>query len=318
MATQGRALRDGWRGWMARANRQLPSWVRGPAGVVGRTFQFYMADNCGIYAAAIAYYAIFSLVPLALVTLAIFGAFIDRAEIVDFVFDQFALQDTASVREDVDRVIGRAADFSLAGLSFGAIGLVWSGSGIFSALRRGLNTTTHLPGSRSFLEGKLIDLAMVPMVGILIVSSIALTTLARVAFDRAGDLGFAEFDTNLTFRLVSLLLPVLVTFPTFFLMYRWVPSHRVAGREALVSATFATVVFELFKNAVALVVSLTPYSQDQALYASIGTALAFLFVVFLAGSIILLGAEFGRAAMRPSSEAHADDTGNDVAATLKT
>ena len=33
-------------------------------------------------------------------------------------------------------------------------------------------------------------------------------------------------------------------------------------------------------------------------YAGIGTALVILFVVFLAGSIILLGAEFGRAAMR--------------------
>jgi len=57
-------------------------------------------------------------------------------------------------------------------------------------------------------------------------------------------------------------------------------------------------VFELFKNLVALVFSFTPFTQDQAIYTGIGTALVILFMVFLAGSIILLGAEFGRAAMR--------------------
>lgn len=266
--------------------------------MIVRTYKFYAADNCSIYAAAIAYYAIFSLVPLALVTLSVFGAFVDRGDIVDFVFDQFALQDTAAVRADVDRIVGRASEFSLAGLSFGAVALVWSGSGIFSALRRGLNATTHMPHGRPFWRSKLLDLALVPTVGLLVVISVSLTAASRLALDRAGDLGVIEINAGLATRLLGILLPTLVSFPTFVLMYRFIPSHPVGWREALVSAGFATVVFELFKNAIALIFSFTAFTQDQAIYAGIGTALVILFVVFLAGSIILLAAEFGRAAMR--------------------
>lgn len=294
---------------MEGARGLVPGFIRRPAGVVVRTFQFYSADNCSIYAAAIAYYAIFSLVPLALVTLSIFGAFVERDEIVDFVFEQFALQDTASVRQDVDQIIGRAGEFSLAGLSFGAVGLFWSGSGIFSALRRGLNATTHMPQGRAFWRSKLLDLALVPSVGLLIVLSIGLTAASRVAIDRAGDLGVIEINGGTATRLLGIFLPTLVSYPTFVLMYRFVPSHRVGWREALVSAGFATVVFEAFKNVIALVFSFTAFTQDQAIYAGIGTALVILFVVFLAGSIILLGAEFGRAAMRGSETAGAEGEG---------
>lgn len=298
MATRSRRGTFAWRARLEEARGLVPGFIRRPAGVVVRTFQFYSADNCSIYAAAIAYYAIFSLVPLALVTLSIFGAFVERGEIVDFVFEQFALQDTASVRQDVDQIIGRAGEFSLAGLSFGAIGLFWSGSGIFSALRRGLNATTHMPRGRAFWRSKLLDLALVPSVGLLIVVSIGLTAASRVAIDRAGDLGVIEINAGTATRLLGIFLPTLVSFPTFVLMYRFVPSHRVGWREALVSAGFATVVFEAFKNAIALIFSFTAFTQDQAIYTGIGTALVILFVVFLAGSIILLGAEFGRAAMR--------------------
>ena len=298
MATQRRVSAPDWRAWLGTARERSPWFLRRPVGTVVRTFRFYGADDCAIYAAAIAYYAIFSIVPLALLTVSIFGAFISREEIVDFVFDQFALQDTASVREDVDRLVSQASDFSLAGVSFGVVGLFWSGSGIFGALRRGLNATTHMPRSRSFWQSKLLDFALVPTVGLLVVVSISLTAASRVAIDRAGDLGVVEIDTGLAARLLGLFLPTVVSFPTFALMYRFVPSHRVGWREATVSAVFATVVFEAFKNVIALIFSFTAFTQDQAIYAGIGTALVILFVVFLAGSIILLGAEFGRAAMR--------------------
>lgn len=318
MATERRVRVFGWRTWLETAHEHSPWFIRRPVATVVRTFQFYGADDCAIYAAAIAYYAIFSLVPLALLTVSIFGAFISREQIVDFVFDQFALQDTASVREDVDRIVGQAGEFSVAGLSFGAIGLFWSGSGMFGALRRGLNATTHMPQARAFWRSKLLDIALIPSVGLLVVVSIALTAGSRVAIDRAGDLGVIEIDTGMATRLLGVFLPTIVSFPTFVLMYRFVPSHRVGWREATVSAVFATAVFEAFKNVIALIFSFTAFTQDQAIYAGIGTALVILFVVFLAGSIILLGAEFGRAAMRgDETEDAARDTQAGAGASAK-
>ena len=68
-----------------------------------------------------------------------------------------------------------------------------------------------------------------------------------------------------------------------------------AGREALSGAAFATVLFEGAKNLYALAFTLTAFSKDTALYASLGTALGLLLWLFVNASIMLLGAEFGRA-----------------------
>jgi uncharacterized BrkB/YihY/UPF0761 family membrane protein len=55
------------------------------------------------------------------------------------------------------------------------------------------------------------------------------------------------------------------------------------------------VLLEIFRNILSLVLAQQSFSQDTALYTGFGTALAFLFVVFVVASIVLLGAEFARA-----------------------
>ena len=58
--------------------------------------------------AAIAYYALFSIVPLSLITLSVFGLVIDQDRIAQWVFDQIPLKETTGVRENVNEIIQRA------------------------------------------------------------------------------------------------------------------------------------------------------------------------------------------------------------------
>jgi len=262
-----------------------------------------MADDCGIYAAAIAYYAIFSLIPVSLIILSIFGLVVDRERIVNFVFDQIPLQETASVRGDVDAIVKRAHDISVAGLSFGLLGLLWSASGIFSAVRRGLNATGHRQQGRPYWHGKLIDFALIPALGALILLSIGLTAVAQVAFERAGDLGVFSINRSIEVRVTTIALPAVVSFAMFSLLYRYVPSARPAWSEALAGAAFATVLFEMAKNLMAYVVSMSAFSRDVAIYAGFSGALIFLFWMFVNASILLLGSEFARAVARHNGQA---------------
>ena len=123
--------------------QSAPRAVRVPASVIARTINLYIDDSCGTYAAAIAYYAIFSLVPLSLIILSIFGLVVKEETITTFVFDQLPLKETPSVRENVQTIVQRAHDISVAGLSFGVIALIWSSSGSFSRSRK----PTMTPGS---------------------------------------------------------------------------------------------------------------------------------------------------------------------------
>jgi len=276
----------------------LPDFIHQPLSVLATTVRLYSEDHCGVYAAAIAYYAIFSLVPVGLIILSVFGLVVDRERIVNFVFNQIPLRESPSVREDVDAIVQRARDVSAAGISFGLLALAWSSTGIFSAVRRGLNATAHRQQSRPYWHGKLIDLALVPSLGLLILLSIGITASAQVAIQRTGDLGPISIDTGLAIQFTTFALPAGISFTMFFLLYRFVPTARPTSREALAGAAFAAVLFEAAKNVIAMLLRAAAFSRDTAVYAGFSSALAFLFWMFVNATILLLGSEFARAVAR--------------------
>lgn len=273
----------------------FPSMVRAPVHVMVRTAQLYMDDSCSTYAAAIAYYALFSMVPLALVILSIFGLVVSQDRIVNFVFNQLPLKDTAAIQSDVRAIVARAHEISVAGLSFGLLVLLWSSSGIFAAIRKGLNATRRRRRSRPFWRQKLVDFILVPSLGLLIIISIALTAAAQIAIAHVGKFGPFNLSGNIGLQVTSYLLPLPFSFVTFLLLYRYVPSSRPIWMEAISGAALASVLFELVKNLYALIFSFTSFSKDTAIYAGFGTALGVLLWLFLNASILLLGLEFGRA-----------------------
>ena len=272
---------------------RAPWPLRTPTNVVIRTFRLYFQDQCGTYAAAIAYYAIFSLIPLSLIILSIFGLVVDEDRIVKFVFEEIPLRESDAVRENVREIVQRARDISIAGVGVGVLVLIWSSSGIFTAVRRGLNAASHRKKARPYWHGKLIDIALIPCFGLLIIASVGLTTLAQIVIRGAGDLG--PVNTAEALQVSSIFLAAASSFALFLLLYRYVPSARPGWLEAFSGALFATILFETAKNVYALAFSYTPFSRDTAIYAGFGSALAFLLWMFVNASILLLGAEFGRA-----------------------
>jgi len=285
-------------GALARVRDALPYFIRRPFSIIVTTIRLYVEDGCSTYAAAIAYYALFSIVPLSLITLSIFGLVIDQDRIAQWVFDQIPLKETPGVRDNVNEIIERARAVSPASIGFGVIFLLWSSSGIFGAVRKGLNAAMHLRKGRSYWHGKLIDFALVPTLGLLIVISVGLTAAARLFLERVDEIGPLNINTKEALRIAGYILPAMVSFSMFLLLYKYVPTIRPPWQEALGGAVFATVLFEAAKNLIATVVSYASFSRDTAIYAGFGTALAFLVWMFVNASILLLGAEFGRAIRR--------------------
>ena len=98
----------------------------------------------------------------------------------------------------------------------------------------------------------------------------------------------------------SYAVPAVISFAMFAMLYRYVPTARPRWPEAIAGAVFATFLFEVTKNFYAFVFSLTAFSKDTAIYAGFGNALGVLLLFFLTASILLLGAEFGRALFAPA------------------
>lgn len=281
---------------------RLPPKMRAAVLILWRAARWYGQDNAGIFAAAIAYYALFSLLPVAFITLSLLGLLVPEDRVVSFVFEQVPLRETPEVQEDVQGLVSRARSLSPAGLGAGILLLLWSASGVFSAVRRGLDATSHRTTARPYWHGKLVDFALVPSLALLVAVSLGLTVLAQFFVAAVAGVGPAWLAGPTTWRTLSLLLAAAVSFTMFTLLYRFVPSSRPRWHEALAGAGCATVLFEGTKNLAAYVLRLTAVGQDPSLYAGFGTAMVFLFWMMLNATILLFGAEFGRAVGQTARE----------------
>jgi membrane protein len=285
--------------------------VRVPIAVVARSFSLYAHDECTVYAAAISYYALFSLIPLTLLTLAGFGYFVDQDRLVDFLFDQLPLEESAGERERVEGIIEQSRKLSEASALVAIPVLLWTSSGLFAAVRRGLNATEHFRTTRPLWRAKLLDLAMVPSLGVLILVSVTLTAVAQVVLERAGDLGPLHIDTSGLVELAVAVPAALISFTMFTLVYRFVPHAHPGWSEALTSAALATLLFEALKLAGAIILRRTDFATDTGIYAGVGIVFVFLFWVYLNATILLFCAEFGQAIFDPSAGAERREHGRD-------
>ncbi len=282
--------------------KRAPWIIRTPSLVVTRTFQAYFHDACHIFAAAIAYYAIFSLIPLAIITIALLGLLVPEQQVVDFVYAMAPVEESEELSSALTEVVSLTANLSLPILVVGIVALGWSASGVFSAIRQGLNAASHYKTRQSFFRGKLIDIALIPAFGALLFAGLMLNGFTQFVLDRSTEWALIGATDEALRGLNSYAIAVTLSFVFFLLMYRLVPSSRPGWKEAAVSALCATVLFELVRLLAATVLGFMPWTRATALYAGLATALAVLYVMRILGSIILVGAEFGRVVVRWEEE----------------
>ena len=271
-------------------------WWRDIRVLVRETIREFGDDQCPQLAAGISYYVLFSIFPLALLFLAISGLALAneglREDLVDNLFDLLPLSEGEG-REDLESAIsGLTTGISIAGL-VSLVGLMWSASGMMGALRRALNQAWDTDYKRPFLHGKLLDFVMVVSLGILMGLSVGATIFLqvarRVSDDLSDALGPLGAGATLGLEVVAVLVPLLLTFVTFMVLFKFVPSVKTKFRSVWPGAMLAAVLFEVVKNGFALY--LQNFGNYDAVYGSLGTVVAFLLFVFVSANIMLLGAE---------------------------
>jgi len=261
-----------------------------------RTFKDFRDDHCTQLAAGISYYVLFSVFPLAFFLAGVSGLVLRndavRADLLDSIVGALPLSE-AEARADIEQVlVGLGSGFSIAA-AVGLGGLLWSASGMMGALRFALNQVWDTDYSRPFLIAKAMDLLMVLGVGALLGASIAATVLMQVARRVSDELSswLGPLGSGATFgvELVAVFVPLLLSLVTFLLVFTVVPSVRTRIAHVWPGALLAAVLFELVKNGFAIY--LRSFGNYDAVYGSLGAAIAFLFFVYLSASVLLLGAE---------------------------
>jgi membrane protein len=241
-------------------------------------------------AASMAYYALFSIFPTAIVLIAVLGLLLDSAtvqtDVVDFLLDSLPLSDDPQSRADLeDLVVGATSHTGALGI-FGGVTLLISASALVSATRNSIDTVFAGEVTRGALRGKGLDVLLVLGIGLLFILSFAATIVTQ--FDLGPDNGvIGVLETILSAS--GIFLPLALGTIVFSVAYTVLPVERQKLSDVWPGVLFAVVAYELVKWAFSFY--LDNFANYDAIYGSLGAVMAFMFFVYLASVVFLLGAE---------------------------
>lgn len=254
-------------------------------------------DNCTQLAAAISYYVLFALFPLAIFVTGVMGLLLQdtqlEEDIIESIIDWLQISGEGDRQNDIADAV-RNVSGSASGI-LGVVGLIgagWAGSNMFGVIRRSINIAYDLEYHRPFVQQKLLDLGLVVSMGPFFLLSIGSTALLRFSREFSGELGpLGELAEQMGFLwdVGSLLIPLALSFSAFLVLYWIVPNIRVRPRDVWPGALVAAVLFEITK--IGFSIYLETLGQSNAVFGALGGVAIFLFWVFISANILLFGAE---------------------------
>lgn len=266
-----------------------PWWKRTWA-LLRQVFDEWQSDNATLLAAAVAFYATFSLGPLLLVIVAIGGMFFSEEATQREVIQATARLANERTATAVEKLVQTATSGDRTGVTaVGLVLLLFGASGIFRQLRLALNLVLDIPdppeGWKAFLRSRLIALVMVIATMCLLVVLVMMTATLSMLRQLIPNIPGADVAL---WRTVDFLVSTMLVAVVFAAILKWVPDVKLKWRHVWKGAAVAAVLFSVGR----LLLSL--YLQ-RAMVTSIYGAAASLFVtlvmIFFAVLVILLAAE---------------------------
>jgi membrane protein len=236
-------------------------------------------------AAQIAFFAVLSFVPLAMLLVGGFGLFFDdeeiRRRVITAVFDNVPLSQEAD-RPRLERAIDDALDNTGQLGPISVLLLIAAASGVMGALRHAINQAWDIEARPSIVKRKALDLALVLGATLVLVFSLSLSATRSVA-DWMGDAGWAA-------NALGDALPFLFTTAVVLFLYRVLPHPRPRVREIWPGAVAAAALISLVRGALELYFE--HLADFGALYGSLGALMALLIFVYAVSLILVFGAEY--------------------------
>ena len=245
-------------------------------------------DHAKDLAAAIAFWAFFSVFPLLIGIFSLAGYFLQSAElqarIYEVMTDVFP-GSAALVRDNLEAVVQHRGTMSWVGIG----GLLWTASKGFGAITRAVNRALGAKRTHHFLLSKVRSFFMAVAVSLLMITSIAITVAFEIALEPSFLTRFGLEVVEVS-RLKSWLLSFLLIFLTFALIYKLAPYVEVRWRQVLPGALLAAALFELVKTA--FVLYLDRVADFEAVYGSLSSIIVLLLWLYLSALILVYGAEY--------------------------
>jgi membrane protein len=264
-----------------------------PVALLKDTFNEWSRDNATRLAAALAYYAVFSIAPLLLIAIAVAGLVFGRDAVQGEIFGELrglvGDQGAAAIQEMTKNAY-KPASGTVAAL-FGLAMLLFGASGVMTELKSALNTIWEVPaqatsGWFSLIRERFFSFTMVLGVGfLLLVSLFVSAALAALGKSFEGWLPASEP----VMHVVNLMVSFAVITGLFMLIFRYVPDAKIAWRDVWLGAMVTSALFSIGKFAIGLYLGKGSFASA---YGAAGSLVIFLVWVYYSAQILFFGAEF--------------------------
>lgn len=252
----------------------------------------FFKDNIATLAAAISFYTVLSILPLALLFVSVSAYVLKSSEkaflqVADFLVKVFPTT-TASAFNILTSLISHKKVFGVVGL----LGLAWAASRIFGVTEGAMNLVWQAPRGRSWWQSKLLSLILVPLALVALIVSVSLTSVYSLAqHKKLPIIQHSIADFPLAGKILAIFIPIFLGFILFWIAYRILPNRRVPWRAAAFGAIIAGALWELCKYGFDLYIKrFADYPKVYGAYAAIVVTVVW---IYLSAYILLVGAEVG-------------------------
>jgi membrane protein len=253
----------------------------------------FSEDNCFLLAGGVAYFTIFSLVPILLVILAVFSYFIGQEAVKAEIFELVQLYMGQASAVEIIRLIDRAHQpvSSIMTAVLGLVTLMFTSSTLFVNLKNSLNIIWDVKGkvkggAFKTIKDRGLAFLMVLMVGLLLIFSIFLETTAALFFNFFAE--YVPLSWILGLGLVENLVLFVVLFLLFGSIFKFLPDVEIRWRDVRFGALITTLLFLVGRQGISLYLSRSDMTE---IFGPASAMVAILLWVYYSALIFFLGAE---------------------------
>ncbi len=264
------------------------------AKLMGDTVRSFIRDNAMLYAASIAFYAIFSL-PAVLILVVFMGSvFYGEQAVQGQLHDQMNIHVGPNIAQQLENIL-KNVEISGKGAiarTVGILTLLFSATTVFVNIQLALN---EIWGVRAKPRKGWLKLVLDRIFSFAVVGSLGFILLATLMVDAFLDISepylvrfFSDYTVYLLQTASFVLLVGLLTL-VFTTVFKVLPDARVRWRDVWVGALFTTMLFVLGKELIGLYLRTSSLSST---YGAAGSLVLLLIWIYYSSVIFLVGAEF--------------------------
>lgn len=263
------------------------------AGLLKETFEEWKDDDALQWGAALAYYSIFSIAPLLLITISVASLVFGRAAVEGRLIDEIGGVVGPQAAEAIQTMIANASatGSGVWGTILGVVLMLLGASGAFAHLQKSLNHLWNVEpkadaGWRLMARHRILALGMVLVVALLLLTALVLSAAISALGSYAEQiLPMPAWALGLIDLVVSLAVITLL----FAAIYKVLPDVRIAWREVWVGAAVTALLFVLGKLAIGLYLGRSGVASS---YGAAGSLVVLLVWIFYSSQLVFFGAEF--------------------------